>query len=267
MTIIELEKEKQEILSKMSQLKFNNFDSQTTTKGESSIINGADIILEQVIKDKNELEKRYNDLFTSYTMLLQHNKALTDRLEENSNNMVSSRTPKHSERLKSAKQNPTKKKSTERSPRGTEGKKNIKSSFTESSGQKKRIPKGRIDTVDSIHHATEEKSTNLSSHKRKKTEEHSSPKRSHKPAKSVEKANLEGSISKRRKSKGEEQMDSVHSLVTATNEDKGSVLIRETSGMKSHHFKDNSSIKIDDHSMMLDDLKGSMVKENLWIIF
>ena len=95
MTIVELEKEKHELLLKMSQFTFKSVDPQPLTRSsykrtqeDESLhfhavqnASSSTFLLDQIIKEKNELEKKYKGLFTSYSVLLDHNKALSEKIE------------------------------------------------------------------------------------------------------------------------------------------------------------------------------------------
>jgi hypothetical protein len=86
--IFELERDKQDLLSKISQANFlqeNTFStilSPSSQTGGGAIANASNYVIEQIMKEKNEAEKKYNELMSSYECLLEHNKSLVHRFEK-----------------------------------------------------------------------------------------------------------------------------------------------------------------------------------------
>jgi hypothetical protein len=78
-TIVELEREKQELFAKINQCQFG--DMSTISGCESNNHNASAYIMEQLIKEKHDLERKYDDLFSSYNTILEHNKILVRKLD------------------------------------------------------------------------------------------------------------------------------------------------------------------------------------------
>ena len=50
--------------------------------GQDESMAASNFIIEQLIKDKNEIERKYNDIFSLYSSLLDHNKVLMTRFDQ-----------------------------------------------------------------------------------------------------------------------------------------------------------------------------------------
>ncbi len=76
---MELEKEKQELFSKINQCQFGDM-SHDLSRYESNN-NTSAFIMEQLIKEKHELERKYDEVFSSYNTILEHNKMLVRKID------------------------------------------------------------------------------------------------------------------------------------------------------------------------------------------
>lgn len=83
-TILHLEKEKKDLLSKINNPSSQVEDQITSTRPLTLDEDSSRVMLEQVLKDKAEVDKKYNDLFSAYSSILLHNKALCEKLEKSS---------------------------------------------------------------------------------------------------------------------------------------------------------------------------------------
>lgn len=77
-TIVELEKEKQELFAKINQCQMGDISHISGYESQ----NASNYIVEQLIKEKHDLEKKYDDLFSSYSSILDHNRLLVKKLEK-----------------------------------------------------------------------------------------------------------------------------------------------------------------------------------------
>lgn len=88
-TIMDLEKEKQQLLSQMNnslllnESHISSIQSPTNKLLASQFADASSVTLvDQLTKEKSTIEKKYNDLFTAYNSLLLHNKSLCAKLEK-----------------------------------------------------------------------------------------------------------------------------------------------------------------------------------------
>ena len=86
-TIMQLEREKHDIQSELEQLKTSEpsrilftLKQEEEEQGKKEETVPVEIV-EQIMKDKQELEARYNDLFNLYSILLAHNRTLSENFE------------------------------------------------------------------------------------------------------------------------------------------------------------------------------------------
>lgn len=85
-TVLELEREKKDLayqLQMAMKMKEQNL-STIYSPTNSQLRDASNFIVDQILKDKIALERKYDELFSSYNDLLQHNKVLASQCSKNS---------------------------------------------------------------------------------------------------------------------------------------------------------------------------------------
>ena len=89
--ILNGEKDIKDILSKISQIDGYIEANPGSLVGRDGSMGASNFIIEQLLKEKNEAERKYNDLFSLYNSLLDHNKILMGRFDQLKERDVGSR--------------------------------------------------------------------------------------------------------------------------------------------------------------------------------